>query len=261
MQLTLPEITTVSATIAKSGLFGVRTPEQACALMLLSQAEGFHPVLAARDYHVIQGRPTLKADAMLARYQQAGGKVEWPKYTNSVVCGKFTHPASGVVEVEWTIEMARQAGLTTKDVWRQYPRAMLKSRVISEGVRVSYPGVCVGIYTPEEVEQFDARPVEQPVKEVVVLEGQQDTGGVAVLNAEPAHEVELLPVPGKGVQGGAHQLDALFSCKSKAAIAKANDWLIANGRLAKGTTYRDLPEETVEGILNNAERFFATVGI
>jgi hypothetical protein len=261
MQLTLPEITTVSATIAKSGLFGVRTPEQACALMLLSQAEGFHPVLAARDYHVIQGRPTLKSDAMLARYQQAGGKVEWPKYENSVVRGKFTHPSSGVVEVEWTLEMARQAGLTTKDVWRQYPRAMLKSRVISEGVRVSYPGVCVGIYTPEEVEQFDARPPEKPAKVVEVHCSQMGDGGVVVLKEEPAEEVELIPIPGKTAQGGAHPLDALFSCKSKAAIAKANEWLIANGRITDGKTYRDLPEETVEGILNNAERFFATVGI
>lgn len=42
--------------IAKSGLFGMKTPDQAVALMLIAQAEGMHPAIAARDYHVIQGR-------------------------------------------------------------------------------------------------------------------------------------------------------------------------------------------------------------
>ena len=52
--------------VARSGLFGMREPEQAMALMLIAQAEGTHPALAARDYHIVDGRPTLKADAMLA---------------------------------------------------------------------------------------------------------------------------------------------------------------------------------------------------
>jgi hypothetical protein len=32
---------------------------------------------------------------------------------------------------------------------------MLRARVISEGIRTVYPGVAVGIYTPEEVNDFD----------------------------------------------------------------------------------------------------------
>jgi hypothetical protein len=86
--------------------------EQAFALMLIAQAEGMHPAIAARDYHIIQGRPSLKADAMLARFQQAGGKVEWNEYTDERVVGTFTHPKGGSVSVEWTIEMGRNANLT-----------------------------------------------------------------------------------------------------------------------------------------------------
>ena len=61
------DIERMGSAIAKSGLFGIKTPEQAIALMLIAQAEGMHPAIAARDYHVISNRPTLKADAMLAR--------------------------------------------------------------------------------------------------------------------------------------------------------------------------------------------------
>jgi hypothetical protein len=137
--------------IAKSGLFGMKSPEQAMALMLVAQAEGMHPAIAARDFHVIQGRPALKADAMLARFQAAGGKVRWTSYTNERVAAMFSHAAGGEVEIEWTIAQAKTAGLTGKDVWRQYPRAMLRARVISEGIRTVFPGVAVGVYTPEEL--------------------------------------------------------------------------------------------------------------
>ena len=140
--------------IAKSGLFGVKTPVQALALMLIAQSEGLHPATAARDYHVIQGRPALKADTMLARFQAAGGKVEWHDYTDTVVSGTFSHPAGGKVKIEWTLEMAKRAKLTGKEVWTQYPRAMLRARVISEGIRTVYPGVLSGMYTPEEVDDL-----------------------------------------------------------------------------------------------------------
>lgn len=145
------DIERMALAIAKSGLFGMKSPDQAMALMLVAQAEGMHPAIAARDFHVIQGRPALKADAMLARFQAAGGKVRWTSYTNERVAGVFSHPAGGDVEIDWTIAQAKTAGLTGKDVWRQYPRAMLRARVISEGIRTVFPGVAVGVYTPEEI--------------------------------------------------------------------------------------------------------------
>lgn len=142
----------MAQSIVKSGLFGVKSVDQAITLMLVAQAENLHPATAARDYHVIQGRPALKADAMLARFQQAGGKVEWESYTDAKVSGNFSHPQSPKpVLIEWTIEMAKKIGLANKDNWKNYPRAMLRARVISEGVRTCYPAIATGIYTPEEV--------------------------------------------------------------------------------------------------------------
>ena len=141
--------------IAKSKLFGMQTADQALALMIVAQAEGRHPGSVAAEYHIIQGRPSLKSDAMLARFQQAGGKVAWADYTDTSVSAVFTHEAGGSVKIEWTMERAKKAGLTGKDNWTKYPRQMLRARVISEGVRTCFPAVCVGIYTPEEVSDFE----------------------------------------------------------------------------------------------------------
>jgi len=140
--------------IAKCGFFGLKDETQVLALMAVAQAEGRHPASVAKDYHIIQNRPALKADAMLARFQSAGGKVQWVKYTDDVVTGVFSHPQGGSLEVSWTLAQAKAIGLATKDNWRLYPRAMLRARVISEGIRSVYPGVIVGEYTPEEVGDF-----------------------------------------------------------------------------------------------------------
>lgn len=151
----ISDIERMAAAAAKSRLFGFKTTEEAMAIMLLCQAENLHPGIAMRDYHVINGRPTLKADAILARFQQAGGKVEWVKLSDTEVTGTFTHPAGGSATITWTFEAAQKIGLTGKDNWKKYPRAMLRSRVVSEGVRTVYPGVVVGTYSVEEGQDME----------------------------------------------------------------------------------------------------------
>jgi hypothetical protein len=161
------DIERMALAVAKSNLFGVKTPEEAMALMLIAQAEGQHPAIAARDYHIIKGRPALKADALLARFQSAGGKVEWKEYTDDVVTGVFSHPSGGSISVTWTVSQAKSIGLVRPDSgWVKYPRAMLRSRCISEGIRAVYPGCAVGTYTVEEVQDFDDKPAKAVVPEV-----------------------------------------------------------------------------------------------
>ena len=199
------QIQTMATAVAKSGLFGVKTPEQAMALMLIAQAEGNHPAIAARDYHVIQGRPALKADAMLARFQQAGGKVNWDTYTDTEVKATFSHPSGGSITLSWTIDQANKiktwnkernafTPLTEKDNWKNYPRAMLRARVISEGIRTVYPGCVVGVYTPEEVQDFDTKPrVEKDVTPPAPVDPMADLKS-DIINVDPnSGEITITP--------------------------------------------------------------------
>jgi hypothetical protein len=154
------EVKQMALAVANSGFFGYDTPEQALTLMLVAQAEGRHPASAAKEYHLIKGRPALKSDAMLARFQQAGGSVNWEERSAEKVCAKFSHPQGGELRICWTLEDAKRAGLANGDNWKKYPRQMLSARVISEGVRMVYPSVISGFYTPEEVQDF--APMEKP---------------------------------------------------------------------------------------------------
>lgn len=183
----LNDIEKMAKAITASKLFGVKDVDQAIALMLIAQAEGMHPALAARDYHVIQGRPSLKADSMMARFQSAGGKVEWSEYTNESVIGTFSHPAGGSVTIQWTMKMARDIGLAGKDNWKNYPRAMLRSRCISEGIRTVYPGCIANTYSDEETEDF------KPIK--VESATVKDMGAADVVVEEIKESVKVLDKP------------------------------------------------------------------
>lgn len=228
----MQDIEKMGTAVAKSGLFGIKTQEQAVALMLIAQAEGLHPAIAARDYHVIQGRPALKADAMLARFQQAGGKVEWKTYTDAEVTGIFSHPAGGSVTLTWTLEQAKRIGLASKDNWKNYPRAMLRARVISEGIRTVYPGCVVGVYTPEEVEDF-----KQPERVVgsgsATVDLTPDNDPVEAVEPVSEDSLWILQVPGRETMNFASQSDwteGLMSLVDKVVASKL-DVDSKNGKL------------------------------
>jgi hypothetical protein len=176
---TMGDIERVALAIAKGGLFGSNDPNAVLTLCLLAQAEGQHPAVVFRDYHIIQGKPAKKADAMLRDFVQAGGKVEWHQLTNDVADATFSHPGGGTVRIDWTMQRAQQAGLATP-MWKKYPRQMLRSRVISEGVRTVYPGATSGLYEVGEVQDIVAdQPARTAPPEPIadVVEHQPQEGG------------------------------------------------------------------------------------
>lgn len=166
-QHAVSDIERMAAAISKSNLFGVATVEQAVTLCLVAQAEGRHPASAAQDYHIIKGRPSKKADAMLRDFISGGGKIEWHQLDDTKADATFSHPAGGTVRIDWDMARAKMAGLST-DMWKKYPRQMLRARVVSEGVRTVYPMATSGMYVPEEVQEFEAprQPAAAPAKTI-----------------------------------------------------------------------------------------------
>lgn len=145
----------MAASIAKSGLFGMKQPDQALALMLVAQAEGMHPATITQDYDIIQGKACRKTHSVMARFQQMGGKVEWHELTDAVADATFSHPSGGKLRMSWTFDQAKKAGLTNKDNWRNYPRAMLRARLIAEAIRTVYPAAIGGMMLTEEAQDTD----------------------------------------------------------------------------------------------------------
>jgi len=193
------DIERMARAVASSKLFGMTTPEQALSLMLVAQAEGRHPASAAQDYHIIQGRPAKKADAMLRDFLSAGGKVQWLALDDKRAEATFSHPAGGTVTIAWDIDRAKRAALSGRDMWAKYPRQMLRSRVVSEGIRTVFPGATSGMYVPEEVP--DMPEPRAAASEVRVIEQAPEP-------TMPEDDLQAL-------------LDGISACKDEGAIKQA----------------------------------------
>ena len=155
---------------AKSGLFGAKTPDQCLSLLLLANAEGIHPAVAMRDFDIIQGKPAKKAEAMHRSFMAAGGTVEWHALDDAQADATFSHPQGGTVRVKWDMERVKRAEIKNEAMYKKYPRAMLRSRCISEGCRTVYPAATSGLYEPGEVAGFaQATPAEKDMGPVVIV--------------------------------------------------------------------------------------------
>lgn len=149
--MTVSDVERVANAIAKGGLFGSKDPNAVLTLCLLAQAEGQHPAVVFRDYHIISGKPAKKAEAMLRDFINAGGKVEWHQLDDTCADATFTHPA-GTARIQWDHKRVLAAQLGGNGMYKKFPRQMLRSRVISEGIRTVYPGATSGLYEQNEVE-------------------------------------------------------------------------------------------------------------
>jgi hypothetical protein len=131
--LTVSDVEKVATAIARGGLFGSKDPYAVLTLCLLAQAEGQHPAVVFRDYHIISGKPAKKSEAMLRDFIHAGGKIEWHALTDAIADATFSHPAGGTARISWDHKRAQTAGIAGNAMYKKYPRQMLRSRTISEG--------------------------------------------------------------------------------------------------------------------------------
>lgn len=223
---------------ADSGMFGFKSSADALALMAIAEAEGRHPAIVARDYHIVLGRPTLKADAMLARFQSSGGTVKWIKLDESEAEGEFSHPRGGSITLKWTLDMAKKAGVLKADSgWSKYPRAMLRARVVSEAIRAIYPEVICGSYTEDEareIQEKDITPISDDKKitkqNFISMKAKQAAERSAdVIDAEPQEKsVAVESEDDKGLEYSEIQILELQHAKN-VDEATLSSWLLKAG--------------------------------
>ena len=177
-EYSVQEIAQIGQIFAKSGMYGIKSPEMAMTLMFQAQAEGIHPCKAMQEYHVINGKPSLSSQAMLARFQLAGGTAKWIKRTATEATLHVSHKQGGELDVTWNIDRAKKAGLLGNPTWTKYPEAMLSARCISEAIRAVFPACLGGMYSIEEEEDIayesaEKRNLKAQGKQEVSIDNEQ----------------------------------------------------------------------------------------
>lgn len=162
----MQNLQTLGTEFAKSGILGVSNPSQGLIVALTCYTEHISPIEFARTYHIVNGRLSMRADAMQAQFLRQGGRIKWLTSTNEECKAVFSHPeyAPEGVTLSLTIEEMVDSGIAVdsrgqlKQTWKSFPRQMLRARVVSEGCRMLTPGIVAGVYTPEEAGEFGNAP-------------------------------------------------------------------------------------------------------
>lgn len=111
-----------------------------------------------RFIHVIDGKPSLATEAIVAMIHRAGHKVDLIELTTErcVVYGQRSDTGSEQQAV-YTMEDAKLAGLNNKNNWKKHPKAMLWARAISGLSKRLFPDVTLGAYVEDEIEHVDIK--------------------------------------------------------------------------------------------------------
>ena len=192
----LEEMQAFAEAAVKSRFYGFASVDQMLPLMMVAQSQGRSFVSVVEEYSIIQGRPALKSEAMLARFQKSGGHIKWTELSDNRCAAIFSHPQCDAVEIDWDMDRAKQAQIKNQ-MWSKYPRNMLKARVISDGVRTAYPACLGGMYVVEEVQEFE--PVRGQVSPPAVrgqLAAPDEPGQVEQHREPTSFHDEVSNVPG-----------------------------------------------------------------
>lgn len=141
-------------------------PDECAVAILYGATIGFDPVTAIQQIFVIGGKPALYARAMVAIVLAQGHEV-WTEEESPgrvVVAGR-RKGSDKTTRVEWTTELAQQAGYTSNAKYRTDPRSMLYARASGDVARRIAPDALMGMsYNVEELElgEVTATPVPQP---------------------------------------------------------------------------------------------------
>jgi len=155
--MTLPiDIMTLGETLAKSGYFSdARQAAQAVVKILAGQELGIGPIASMTGISIIKGKVTLGANLM-AGIIKSKKKYDYKirEHTIQVCSIEYFQDEKSLGFSAFTIQDAKQAKLTGKDNWRNYPRNMLFARAMSNGAKWFCPDAFNGqtVYTPDELE-------------------------------------------------------------------------------------------------------------
>ncbi len=162
-----------------AGACGVKTENEGKVLALACMCKGVDPFELQQDYHIIDGKLSMRADTMLAKFRERGGKHKWVKDGTDGIAAELelTDRDGNKVTSSFTIDKAKAAGYV-KDgsQWKKRPDQMLRARCTSDGIRMIAPEVNSGRYTPEELDDsrvIDTTATVTPVRSAEEVEARR----------------------------------------------------------------------------------------
>ncbi len=184
----LDDVERLAKIAVASGYTACKRPEEAAMLIITGHELGLSPAQSLRGIYVVNGRPVLSADLMVAVVRRSGLCESWRTVESTAERCTITTRRKGEstdATRTWTAADAKRAGVSGKGIWQSYPATMLRHRVAADLAREVYPDVLLGLYDPEELggEPEVEGPVEAPRAVLVELPDDAQRVATAALEA------------------------------------------------------------------------------
>lgn len=172
----IDEALAVSKLLVSSRLLprSITTPEAAFAVIVTGRELGLSAMQALRAIHIVEGKPTLSADLMVALVKRSEACLYFRLVESSAVVATYEahrRGEPGPTRLSFSMEEAKAAGVTGKDNWRKYPAAMLRARCAAALARAVFPDLVLGVCDPDELAPtIDVTPTAAPTPAPVVSE-------------------------------------------------------------------------------------------
>lgn len=153
--------------LVKTGFLpqSIKTAEQAMAIILTGRELGIGPMAALNNINVIQGKPTVAPQLMLALINRTGQLEEFTINDDGQCCtvlmkrrGRQPHVESFSMKdaalmktSEYINGEKKTISLSEKYNWKQQPATMRKWRAVAACARVVFADVILGLYIPDEM--------------------------------------------------------------------------------------------------------------
>lgn len=140
-------------------------PQDVLIVMMLGRELGLQAMQSLRSVHVIEGRPSVSSEMLVALCLRHPDVCEYfilVESTDKRAAYETKRRGAQPVKLPYTIEQAQRAGLANKDNWRKNTEAMLRARAAGALARAVYPDLIAGIYVEGEVEELHEREINPP---------------------------------------------------------------------------------------------------
>ena len=185
---------------------------------------GLQPLQAMQSIAVINGRPAIWGDAMLALVR-GSGQLEYihEDPTDDGCTVRIKRKGEPEAERTFTKEDAKKAGLSGKQgPWTQYPKRMMQLRARAFALRDVFPDVLRGVFIAEEAQDMPAEKhmgtadeVQPSVQRLDKPVSRADKARAAVASRKPEAPVTTL----EDVLNAIHAATTPDSLKAAAASA------------------------------------------
>lgn len=163
---TVDEARELTREAVASRLYQVTSPESALMIVLTGRDLGLSLTQSLRSVYVVNGKPVISSDAMVAAIRKSGLCATWRVVESTI--NSCTIETRRVEEEQpesetFTLDDAKRAGLDRKEVWRAWPKEMLRHRCAAALARRVYPDVILGCYVPGEIDDPPVEPMRVEV--------------------------------------------------------------------------------------------------